>query len=226
MPSFSANISAYGLPRRVRHAAAGLSHDSRCQRHEASATTNNSGARGAAGRPLSQQLSRNDFSCRKSTLSLESLSARVDELERRLARLSPSGWARAAKADAEPSRRPAQLLAARDTSSNIQGNETICIAVPCAPKHWPLVPRVLRSVRQQSLQPQKVLVALSHTEPSDCEARQQELSRLHAGAELKCVGGSGWTRGHNRNVAAAACGNVTIIAYIDADDQMHPRRRR
>ena len=179
------------------------------------------------GRSLSSSLCReNDFSCRKSTLSLESLSARVDELERRLARLSPSGWARAAKADAEPRRRPAQLLAARDTSSNIQGNETICIAVPCAPKHWPLVPRVLRSVRLQSLQPQKVLVALSHTEPSDCEARQQELSRLHAGAELKCVGGSGWTRGHNRNVAAAACGNVTIIAYIDADDQMHPRRRR
>ena len=59
---------------------------------------------------------------------------------------------------------------------------------------------------------------------ADGEARQGELTRMLPGAGLKCVGGSGWTRGHNRNVAAAACGNVTLIAYVDADDQMAPVR--
>ena len=90
----------------------------------------------------------------------------------------------------------------------VVGDESVCVAVPCAPKHWPLIPRVMRSVAQQSLTPHKVVVALSHTDTAACAAKQAELSVLHAGALLHCIGGSGWTRGKNRNLAATACGNV------------------
>jgi len=90
----------------------------------------------------------------------------------------------------------------------VVGDESVCVAVPCAPKHWPLIPRVMRSVAQQSLTPHKVVVALSHTDTAACAAKQAELSLLHTGALLHCIGGSGWTRGKNRNLAATACGNV------------------
>ena len=96
----------------------------------------------------------------------------------------------------------------------VVGDESVCVAVPCAPKHWPLIPRVMRSVAQQSLTPHKVVVALSHTDTAACGAKQAELSLLHTGALLHCIGGSGWTRGKNRNLAATACGNVQPAAHL------------
>ena len=96
----------------------------------------------------------------------------------------------------------------------VVGNESVCVAVPCAPKHWPLVPRVMRSVARQSLTPHKVIVALSHTNPAACAAKQAELSAIQPGATLHCIAGSGWTRGKNRNLAAEACGNVSLVAHL------------
>ena len=170
--------------------------------------------------------------------TLKGLISRVDNLERRFDSLMSRPPARAARRDTLGSIRRSREVsslqslgsAAKDGTARhvaphkAQGQETVCVAVPCAPKHWPLVRRVMRSVAQQTLAPQKVLVALSHTEAGACAAKQAELRGIFAGAELHCIGGAGWTRGKNRNLAAAACGNVSIIAYIDADDQMHPRR--
>ena len=96
----------------------------------------------------------------------------------------------------------------------VVGDESVCVAVPCAPKHWPLMPRVMRSVAQQTLTPHKVIVALSHTDTAACAAKQAELSVIHPGALLHCTSGSGWTRGKNRNLAAAACGNVSLAAHL------------
>ena len=107
-----------------------------------------------------------------------------------------------------------RLVAQDPATEVVVGNESVCVAVPCAPKHWPLVPRVMRSVAQQSLTPHKVVVALSHTSPAACAAKQAELSAIQPGATLHCIAGSGWTRGKNRNLAAAACGNVSLVAHL------------
>ena len=158
-----------------------------------------------------------------------------------------------------PSLHRLEVAAQERAAKVVVGNESVCVAVPCAPKHWPLMPRLMRSVAQQSLAPHKVIVALSHTDSAACAAKQAELSVIYTGALLHCIGGAGWTRGKNRNLAAMACGNVSlaahlltylltsaltystyslttahdgsrvptqvsIIAYIDADDQMSSRR--
>ena len=48
--------------------------------------------------------------------------------------------------------------------------------------------------------------------------------RASAPTELVCSTASGFTRGKNRNLAAQACGNLEWIAFVDADDEMHPHR--
>ena len=146
---------------------------------------------------------------------------RIALLERELRRARESAAAHSkAVSVARSARRSRELsslhrLVAQDPATEVAvGNESVCVAVPCAPKHWPLVPRVMRSVAQQSLTPHKVVVALSHTNPAACAAKQAELSAIQPGATLHCVAGSGWTRGKNRNLAAAACGNVSLVAHL------------
>lgn len=156
--------------------------------------------------------------------AIERLTLRVEALEKRLdsmetAQQRPRAHRIAQQVHSSPAQAPVLVEPAVWS-----GNESVCVAIPCAPKHWSLLPRVLRSVQRQTRRPERVVVALSHTQPAACEVRQGELTKMLPGAGLKCVGGSGWTRGHNRNVAADACGNVTLIAYVDADDQMAPVR--
>ena len=146
---------------------------------------------------------------------------RIALLERELRRARESAAAHSkALSVARSVRRSRELsslhrLVAQDPATEVVvGNESVCVAVPCAPKHWPLVPRVMRSVAQQSLTPHKVVVALSHTSPAACAAKQAELSAIQPGATLHCIAGSGWTRGKNRNHAAAACGNVSLVAHL------------
>ena len=146
---------------------------------------------------------------------------RIALLERELRRARESAAAHSkARSVARSARRSRELsslhrLVAQDPATEVVvGNESVCVAVPCAPKHWPLVPRVMRSVAQQSLTPHKVVVALSHTNPAACAAKQAELSAIQPGATLHCIAGSGWTRGKNRNLAAAACGNVSLVAHL------------
>ena len=147
------------------------------------------------------------------------LTARID-LSRRFERPKP--------VDATVSRMAGSVRRSRELSSlhrleataqeraakMVVGDESVCVAVPCAPKHWPLMPRVMRSVAQQTLTPHKVIVALSHTDTAACAAKQAELNMIHPGALLHCTSGSGWTRGKNRNLAAAACGNVSLAAHL------------
>ena len=175
--------------------------------------------------PQAQNLaSRRGFG-QSSAAAVERLTLRVEALEKRLGSMETTLQQRPrahriAQQNAQTAPAPVPELEPAAWS----GNESVCVAIPCAPKHWSLLPRVLRSVERQTRRPERVVVALSHTQPAACEARQGELTRMLPGAGLKCVGGSGWTRGHNRNVAAAACGNVSLIAYVDADDQMAPVR--
>ena len=149
------------------------------------------------------------------------VNSRIALLERELRRARESAAAHSkARSVARSARRSRELsslhrLVAQDPATEVVvGNESVCVAVPCAPKHWPLVPRVMRSVAQQSLTPHKVVVALSHTNPAACAAKQAELSAIQPGATLHCIAGSGWTRGKNRNLAAAACGNVSLVAHL------------
>ena len=113
-----------------------------------------------------------------------------------------------------PSLHRLEVAAQERAAKVVVGNESVCVAVPCAPKHWPLMPRLMRSVAQQSLAPHKVIVALSHTDSAACAAKQAELSVIYTGALLHCIGGAGWTRGKNRNLAAMACGNVSLAADL------------
>ena len=83
-------------------------------------------------------------------------------------------------------------------------NMFVCVAIPCSPNHWPLLPRALRSVRLQVRPADFVVIALSHTPPDRCAPLQAEVSQLLPLAKLVCWHNSSqyFTRGANRNVAS------------------------
>jgi len=102
----------------------------------------------------------------------------------------------------------------------------VCVAIPCAPAHWTLLPRALRSVALQTRQADAVVVLMSHVaEVASCGQRQEQIRRWHPGAILSCVASANMP-GANRNRAVEACGRLgmTHVAFVDADDEMYPVR--
>jgi len=70
----------------------------------------------------------------------------------------------------------------------------------------------------------RTVVVLSHTPAAACGTLQAELV---GEARLVCDPRQhrGGSTGANRNIAALACGNdTTYVAYLDADDEAHPKR--
>ena len=104
------------------------------------------------------------------------------------------------------------------------GDPSVCIAIPCVPAHWQMLPRALRSVKRQSKQPDKVVVVLSHASTTSCGALQTTLRAVHATVTLLCTRqrNKTFTRGANRNLARDACSDMTYVSFIDADDEMSP----
>ena len=104
------------------------------------------------------------------------------------------------------------------------GRLVVCAAVPCSPKHWAILPRALRSIANQTRPADRTVVVLSHTPAAACGTLQAELV---GEARLVCDPRQhrGGSTGANRNIAALACGNdTTYVAYLDADDEAHPKR--
>ena len=121
---------------------------------------------------------------------------------------------------------------------------SVCVAIPCVPKHWDLLQRAIESVGNQTRRADQVVVVLSHAQPGQCLWRARQLHAWMPGALLDCnrrlFADSGalepfqsrlrdkksgsFSRGANRNVGVERCVNHSHVAFVDADDQMEPRR--
>jgi len=105
------------------------------------------------------------------------------------------------------------------------GGVNVSLCVPCVPEDLATLRAVLMpSVREQTHPPEEVIVSLSST--GDREARQlgEELRRLSPSLSVRVLNKAGPAlAGENRNRAARASRN-DVVAFVDADDAMHPRR--
>ena len=120
-------------------------------------------------------------------------------------------------------------------SPGITRKKTVCIAVPCVPRHLPSLRLVLHDIRNQSLLPNEVVVSLSQSSEEDGRALEQELRREFFDGDVKGNGQQHWPRlrivasaearshSENNNRAASFC-ESDIVSWFDADDRMHPRR--
>ena len=112
----------------------------------------------------------------------------------------------------------------------------VCVAIPCAPKHWgKLLARALRSVAGQTyVKISKAVIVLSLSRTMNCSSYNptakllristQRPSRPPLALQVVCNERTGFTRGQNRNLGAAACRGSEWVAFIDADDEMRPTR--
>ena len=105
---------------------------------------------------------------------------------------------------------------------------TTCVAIPCVPQHWRLLPRALRSITLQTRKANFIVVILSHVneKSAECTQLRQMLKSWVPRARLACVhsGSGAATRGANRNRAVDLCRGASHVAFLDADDEMYPAR--
>lgn len=105
-------------------------------------------------------------------------------------------------------------------------NIRVVVVVPCIPKHLKHLPGLFKSINQQTLLPIKVIVTLSETNQKDCD-RFENMYRSHLNKKIKlkfncieCKNNSA----QNRNRAIKNYEGIDFISYIDADDEMCPKR--
>ena len=153
---------------------------------------------------------------------------RLDQLEERVRRLELLIERQQKLIDA-PNAAPSE------TNRCITRKKSVCIAVPCVPRHLPSLRLVLHDIRNQSLLPNEVVVSLSQSSEEDGRALEQELKREFFDGDVKGNGQQHWPRlrivasaearshSENNNRAASFC-ESDIVSWFDADDRMHPRR--
>ena len=115
-------------------------------------------------------------------------------------------------------------------SPGITRKKTVCIAVPCVPRHLQSLRLVLHDIRNQSLLPNEVVVSLSQSSEEDGRALEQELRREFFDGDVKGNGQQHWPRlrivasaearshSENNNRAASFC-ESDIVSWFDADDR-------
>ena len=66
---------------------------------------------------------------------------------------------------------------------------TTCVAIPCVPQHWRLLPRALRSITLQTRKANFIVVILSHVneKSAECTQLRQMLKSWVPRARLACV---------------------------------------
>lgn len=107
--------------------------------------------------------------------------------------------------------------------SNFLQALTSSVAVPCYYKHFKYLPDLLKSIENQTVLPEKVVISLSQVE----NLPQTEIDDLEAGPwpfEVEIIRRHGvFMEGANRTKAVLQC-TSDIVLCIDADDIPHPQR--
>lgn len=110
--------------------------------------------------------------------------------------------------------------------SDVHSNMSVSLAIPVVPEDLGTLREVLMpSIREQSLMPSEVIVALSSATPETAEALEADLRDGLPGVKRVKVSlkeGKAYA-GENRNRAAGLC-TTDLVVFFDSDDAMHPRR--
>eukprot|EP00300_Choanocystis_sp_HF-7_P037290 c5336_g1_i1.p1 GENE.c5336_g1_i1~~c5336_g1_i1.p1 ORF type:complete len:343 (+),score=79.19 c5336_g1_i1:23-1051(+) len=98
----------------------------------------------------------------------------------------------------------------------------ITVCVPCMPRDIATLPNVFRSIRENTMQPKQVVVALSETRSTQAAEVEAMLKTIFPNTKVVSTEAQQYA-GENRNRAVAAA-STPYVTFIDADDEMHPQR--
>jgi glycosyltransferase involved in cell wall biosynthesis len=101
----------------------------------------------------------------------------------------------------------------------------IGVAIPAYIGHIDLLFKLLDSIQNQTVIPDKVVVSCSSTKKSDFEldCYFEKLQRYSFYLEI-IITEEKKNAAQNRNIAASKLSDMDYITFIDADDVMHPQR--
>jgi glycosyltransferase involved in cell wall biosynthesis len=100
------------------------------------------------------------------------------------------------------------------------GLPSISICIPCIPKHLDKLPRMLRSIATQTMKPKEVIVALSSF-TGDAGELEMKLSATYP-VRILPTSEKLYAGGNRERAIKVATGD--LIAFLDADDEIHPQR--
>ena len=107
-------------------------------------------------------------------------------------------------------------------AKNFQGS--IGIIVPCIPRDIEKLSRLFESLKQQTKQPDEVVVSLSDTTESDGKKIEEKLRSQFPSLNVNIIPyPERANAAKNRNMAAAVS-QSEYLSFIDADDSMHPEK--
>ena len=95
---------------------------------------------------------------------------------------------------------------------------SVCLVVPCVPRHVQFLPELLATADAQSRRAAQVVLALSETEADTCAEVATRLRISTTPLSLSCVPWPAYAAA-NRNRGASLC-REDFISFMDADDLM------
>ena len=116
-----------------------------------------------------------------------------------------------------------------EKTKNIQNNKhsTIGVGIPCIPRDFDVLSRLLDSITRQTLQPFEVVVSLSNASENDSQ-KFKEILLKYSDIHFKTfITGNSHNASQNRNVILDYYHSQTkfeILSFIDSDDEMHSQR--
>lgn len=116
-----------------------------------------------------------------------------------------------------------------EKTKNIQNNKhsTIGVGIPCIPRDFEILSRLLDSITRQTLQPFEVVVSLSNASETDSYTFKEILLKYPDIRFKTFITGNSYNASQNRNVILDYFHNqykFEILSFIDSDDEMHSQR--
>lgn len=116
-----------------------------------------------------------------------------------------------------------------EKTRNIRNNKhsTIGVGVPCIPRDFDVLSKLLDSISRQTLQPLEVVVSLSNASETDSQKFKEILLKYSDIRFKTFITGNSHNASQNRNVILEYFHDqheFEILSFIDSDDEMHSQR--
>lgn len=102
-------------------------------------------------------------------------------------------------------------------------NKYTCdVIIPCIPAHIKFLEEVVNDIKNQTRQPNKVIIALSQTNPTQSKNIEQNLKKIISNVSV--VSTEKIQKSWDNRDRGAVYSSADVYCFLDADDRVHPQR--